>query len=156
MLRKIITGVALLCAASFAFAHGYQVGDLNIHHPWARATVAGAHNGGVFMTITSAKDDQLLKAETELADKVEFHEMKMVDGMMKMRPIASLPLAAESEVKLAPGGYHIMLFGLKRQLIEGEKFPMKLTFARGCVVNVEVKVENLTHGAASAPEHAAH
>lgn len=156
MLRNFITGVALLCATSFVFAHGYQVGDLKIRHPWARTTVVGAPIGGVFMTISSAKDDQLLNAETDLADKVEIHEMKMADGVMKMRAVASLPLAAGAEIKLAPGGYHIMLFGLKRQLIEGEKFPMKLTFSRAGVVNVEVKVENMSYGMASAPEHAAH
>jgi copper(I)-binding protein len=155
MLKNIFCGAALLCLSALSFAHGYTVGDLEIKHPWSRASATGAANAGVFMTIKAGSDDQLLKVAGDKAARVELHEMTMVDGVMKMRPINTLALAAKSETKLAPGTYHIMLMGLKAPLKEGEKFPITLTFAKAGTVTVQVKVESMTYQA-SAAAHAAH
>lgn len=155
MLKKCFISAALLCLSVLSFAHEYTVGELQIKHPWARASASGASNAGAFMVINSASDDQLVQVSGEIANKVEIHEMKMVDGVMKMRQISALPLAAGSETKLAPGTYHIMLMGLKQPLKEGEKFPLTLTFAKAGVVTVQVKVEAMTYQASSTA-HAAH
>jgi copper(I)-binding protein len=155
MLKKCFIGAALLCVSVLSLAHDYTVGELHIKHPWTRASASGATNAGAFMVIKSASNDQLLQVSGEIANKVEIHEMKMVDGVMKMRPVSALPLAAGTETKLAPGTYHIMLMGLKQPLKEGEKFPLTLTFAKAGVVTVQVKVEAMTYQAASAP-HSAH
>lgn len=155
MLKKSLIGAALLCLSALSFAHEYTVGDLQIKHPWARASASGANNAGAFMVINSASDDQLVQVSGDIANKVEIHEMKMVDGVMKMRPVSALPLAAGSETKLAPGSYHIMLMGLRQALKEGEKFPLTLTFAKAGSVTVQVKVESMTYQASSV-SHAAH
>ena len=49
---------------------------------------------------------------------------------MKMRPAGPLPIEPGKPVTLAPGGYHIMLSGLKRSLKQGDNFPITLSFAR--------------------------
>jgi len=41
-----------------------------------------------------------------------------------MRPVAALPVQPGNPVTLAPGGYHIMLMGLKQQLKQGDSFPV--------------------------------
>ncbi|WP_273429883.1 copper chaperone PCu(A)C [Chitinibacter tainanensis] len=145
MLKAAFAGAALLCATTLSYAHGFTVGDLTIQHPWARATAPAAKNAGAFMLIKTTKDDQLVKVDSDIAEKTELHEMKMADGVMKMSPIASLPVTVAAPAKLAPGGYHVMLLGLKRPLVAGEKFPLKLTFAKGGVVEVQVKVEDMTY-----------
>ena len=153
MFKKFILGATLFISAALASAHGYTAGDLNIKHPWARATVSGATVTGVFMTFKGKSADQLIAASTDVADKVEIHEMKMVDGMMKMRVLDKLDIPANQEVKLAPGGLHIMIFGLKKQLKDGDKFPMTLTFAKAGKVDVVVYVQAITE---NADPHAGH
>ena len=49
---------------------------------------------------------------------------------MKMRPVGPLPIEPGKPVTLAPGGYHIMLSGLKRSLKQGDSFPITLSFAK--------------------------
>jgi copper(I)-binding protein len=136
-------GLALLLAMGTALAHDYQVGELKIAHPWTRATAPAAKMGGVFLSVNnlSTEGDTLLKAESTVAEQTELHQMEMVDGVMKMRQVANLAVPAKGELKLAPGGLHIMLINLKQPLKEGEKIPLKLTFAKAGVVEVKVRVE---------------
>ncbi|WP_028455817.1 copper chaperone PCu(A)C [Chitinilyticum litopenaei] len=153
---KSLLGAAALLAALTAQAHEFTAGDVRIDHPWARATVATARNAGAFLTLTSAKGDQLLGVASPVADKVEVHEMKMEGNVMKMRPLPALELPAGKTVELVPGGYHIMLIGLKRQLKEGERFPLVLTFAKGGRAEVQVQVDALTAQPAAAAKHEHH
>jgi periplasmic copper chaperone A len=66
---------------------------------------------------------------------------------MKMRPVAALPVAPGKPVTLSPGGYHVMLMGLKQPLIKGESFPLMLTFEHASPITVRVQVENAGAGA---------
>ena len=154
MLKKLICS-ALFCLSSVAaLAHDYTLGDITINHPWARATPPRAVNAGVFMQLSSKSSDQLLFASSDLADKAEVHEMKIVDGVMKMRPLAAgLELAPNQSVKLAPGSFHIMLFGIKQALKEGDQFPLTLTFAKAGKITVDVKVQAMTDLTAETKPH---
>jgi hypothetical protein len=62
-------------------------------------------------------------------------------GMMKMRPVPGLSVAPGKPVKLAPGGYHIMLMGLKAPLKQGDSFPLTLRFEHAAPMTVTVNVE---------------
>ncbi|WP_282099200.1 copper chaperone PCu(A)C [Deefgea sp. CFH1-16] len=105
----------------------------------------------VFMTINSKTADQLLSASSDLASKTEIHEMKMSDGVMKMRPMAAgLPVTSNQTLTLAPGGYHIMLIGLKKGLVAGEKQALTLNFAKAGAINVTIDVKNIAHMPAAA------
>ena len=95
---------------------------------WARANAPGQRVGAAYMTFISAQDSTFVKAETTIADSVEIHSMTMKDGVMKMRMLNELPLSAGKPEKLAPGGFHLMLFDVKKQLIAGEKLDLTLTF----------------------------
>jgi len=59
---------------------------------------------------------------------VQIHNMKMEGGVMKMFAVDGVDLPANQTVKLAPGGYHVMLMDLKQQLKAGDHVPLKLTF----------------------------
>ena len=95
---------------------------------WARANAPGQTVGAAYMTFISAQDSTFVKAETTIASSVEIHSMKMSNGVMKMRMLNELPLSAGKPEKLAPGGFHLMLFDLKKQLIAGENIDLTLTF----------------------------
>ncbi len=143
-MKKVLLGWAgaLLMCSSLAIAHDFTLGKLKIDHPWSRATAPGAKVAGAFLQIRNGGDaDELLRAESDVAARVELHEMKMADGVMQMKAVKGVALPAGAEVKLAPGGYHVMLIDLKRPLKEGETFPMTLVFAKSGTVRVDVQIE---------------
>lgn len=119
-MRRLLLASALL--ASFAAQAQVKVDD-----PWVRATVAPQKATGAFMQLTSAKPAKVVAASSPVAAMVEIHEMKMDDGVMKMRAVDALPLPAGQAVALKPGSYHVMLMGLKGPIKAGETVPLMLT-----------------------------
>ncbi|MEW6767889.1 MAG: copper chaperone PCu(A)C [Pseudomonadota bacterium] len=142
---KVLVLVALAATLSgAASAHGFKVGDLDIGHPWTRATAGGAKVGGGYLTITNngKTPDRLVGVSLSTADHGEIHEMKMDGGVMQMRPLANgLEIKPGETVKLAPGGYHAMFMDLKEPLKEGALVKGQLTFEKAGKVDVEFKVE---------------
>ena len=66
----------------------------------------------------------------------------MSNGVMKMRPLENgLVIEPGKTVKLAPGGYHVMLMDLKSPLKQGEKLPITLEFEKAGKVTVSFDVE---------------
>jgi copper(I)-binding protein len=139
---------AALGLAGFAVqAHSFKLGDLDIGHPYARATAAGQAIGGGFLTLANhGSDDRLLGASAPVADKVELHSMRMVGDVMRMRQVEEIALPAGQTVELKPGGYHLMFVGLKAPLKAGDKFPLKLRFEKAGEVEVTVNVDPATAG----------
>jgi copper(I)-binding protein len=113
-----------------------------IDHPWARASAGAAKTGAAYLTITDqGQPDKLTGASTPVADTAELHESMADMGTMKMRPLSGLALAPGKPVTLAPGGYHLMLMGLKAPLKAGDTFPLTLRFEHAAPLTVTVAVE---------------
>jgi copper(I)-binding protein len=132
-MKKLLS--LLLMAALPALA------QVTVGEPWVRATVAAQKATGAFMTLTSAQPVKLVGVSSPAAGAVEVHEMKMVDDMMKMRQMQTLDLPAGQPVKLAPGGYHLMLLELKQPLKDGDKVPLTLEFEDAKKVRSKVVVD---------------
>ncbi len=98
----------------------------------------------VYMTIrnTGSQNDRLLKAEADIAQKVELHTAAMQGDQMKMAPVDSIQIPAGGEVKLQSGGDHIMLFGIARELKVGDVISLTLTFEKAGTAPVRVEVRN--------------
>ncbi|TGQ92526.1 MULTISPECIES: copper chaperone PCu(A)C [unclassified Mesorhizobium] len=136
----------LFVGAQAVPAHEFKVGDLEIVHPWSRATPAGAKVAGGYFTIVNkgSTPDRLLSISSDVSEKAELHQMGVTDGVMTMRPVdGGLEIPAGGKVALAPGGYHLMFIGLKRQPKQGEKFAATLTFEKAGTVSVEFAVEGM-------------
>jgi periplasmic copper chaperone A len=103
--------------------HGVAIMD-----NWVRASAPGQNVGAAYMSLLSAQDSTMIKAEADIAGSVEIHSMKMENGVMKMRMLEELPLKAGKVEKLAPGGFHLMLFDLKKPLTAGENVNFTLSF----------------------------
>ncbi len=133
--------LALLLAGPWAAsAHEFKVGDLEIDHPWSRATPPGAKVAGGYFTVTNhgSAPDRLVSISSDIAAKAEVHEMAVKDGVMTMRPVeGGLEIPAGGKLELKPGGYHLMLMGLKHPAKQGENFPATLTFEKAGSVTVE-------------------
>ena len=114
--------------------------NIQVEHAWSRATPAGT-TGVVYLTITDQGDpDKLTAVSSSVATKSELHESFDDHGIMKMRAVANLLVTTARPLTLAPGGYHIMLMGLKQPLVAGTTFPLTLTFAGAGDITTTVSV----------------
>jgi copper(I)-binding protein len=138
--------IAALClGAPIAQAHEVTVGDLEIGHPWSRATAPTAPTGAVYFHIENhgGMADRLLSAAGDVADAVEIHQNSMdSSGTMQMRPVDGVDIPAGGEAVLEPGGLHVMLIGLHAPLKAGASFPLTLTFEHAGTVTVDVEIQS--------------
>ncbi len=129
--------------------------QVTVTAPWIRATVPQAKAAGAFMQLQSAQDARLLEVRSSVAGIAEVHQMEMVGQTMKMHAVAGVDLPAGKTLHLAPGGYHIMLMDLKRQLKEGQTVPLTLLVqAKGKkpqTIEVAVPVKALAYVAPASP-----
>jgi periplasmic copper chaperone A len=115
---------------------------VTVQQAWARASAGAATTGAAYVTLMGAdQPDGLVGASTPVAATTEVHETTNDNGVMKMRPVGTIPIAPHQMVTLSPGGYHIMMMGLKQKLLAGESFPLTLTFSHTAPITVEVKVQ---------------
>lgn len=122
---KLTTTLVLGLLAAVAQAQAQaQTGVADV---WVRGTVPQQQGTGAFMRITSAQGARLVGVQSPVAAIAEIHEMKMDGGVMKMAAVPGLDLPAGKTVELKPGGYHLMLMGLKQQLKAGDQVPLTLT-----------------------------
>jgi periplasmic copper chaperone A len=129
-----------------ARAQEVKAGDLVITQAWSRATPNGAKIGGGYLTIENkgTAPDRLIGGSADVAAKVEVHEMAMNNGVMTMRPLdKGLTIEPGKTVKLAPGGYHLMIFDLKAPLKQGDKVPVTLEFEKAGKVNLSLDVQGI-------------
>ncbi|HTA99998.1 MAG TPA: copper chaperone PCu(A)C [Bradyrhizobium sp.] len=145
--RSLAFTVLLACLfGSPLRAEEVKAGDIVITQAWARATPGGAKIGGGYLTIENkgSAPDRLIGGSAEIAGKVEVHEMAMKNGVMTMRPLDNgLTIEPGKTVKLAPGGYHLMMFDLKGPLKQGDKLPLTLDFEKAGKVKLSLDVEGV-------------
>lgn len=152
---KFAATLALILLALPAAAHDYTVGTISIGHIWAAESTPQAKNGVAYVPLkNNGKEADVLKgADSPGAEKVEFHQTTIEDGVAKMRPLNGVALAPGEEVDLKPGGKHIMLIGLKKQLLDGEKLPITLHFEKAGDITVEAHIQKKATTPVSTHEH---
>jgi copper(I)-binding protein len=148
------------CLLAGLIATGAAWAQVNVEDGWARATVQGQKATGAFMKITAPQTTRLVSVVTPVAGVAEIHEMKMDNGVMKMRALPEgLDLPANKSVELKPGSYHLMLMDLKAPLMKDSSVALTLTFkdAKGKETQQQISVP-VTAGAPAKqmPGHAEH
>lgn len=131
--------------------------SIRVESVWARPSsvgmpAAGTPMGGmggdapvtsaVYMVIVNEGQaaDELVGASSDVAATVETHETTIVNDVMRMQPVKGIPVPAAGKVELKPGGYHVMLIGVMRDLKPGDRFTVKLRFQRSGEVTVTPEV----------------
>jgi copper(I)-binding protein len=145
----------LLCVLVAALTGtGRAATSIVVSDAWSRPAIA---TGVAYLTIAnhSARPDRLISAASPVANAVELHEstetktsmgsmgsMGSMNGMTmggvaSMHRVAFIPIPAEGTADVSPGGYHIMLIGLRNDLHSNQTFPLRLHFARaGWIVTI--------------------
>jgi copper(I)-binding protein len=113
--------------------------NIFVKDAWVRGVPPSAKTTAAFMIIQNKGSDEMVldSATSELAETVQIHTMEQVGEIMKMREVSEISIPAHGQTALAPKGYHIMLIGLLRPVVEGEMIPLLLNFADGTTVKVD-------------------
>ena len=125
--------------------------SLMIEGAFARASLGHGKNSAAYLSIRNhaSKDDYLIDVKTNVAAMTSLHNHINDKGIMKMRAVKQIVIPRDGSIRLQPGGFHIMLMGLKKPLVEGDKFDLKLVFKNAgnimCSVIVK-KVHAMGHG----------
>lgn len=138
-MKKILLSSILLLTSHIAFA------DVNIESAYVRAVPPGQINSAAFMQLknTGTQEISLIAASGDVAKNVELHTHIQDDGVMKMRQISQINLPAGAPVTLQPGGMHIMLIGLTRNLTAGENIDLALKFSDGTEQTLQIPVKEI-------------
>lgn len=86
----------------------------------------------------------LLSATTTVAEKAELQIPIKSAGKARMESANAIAIPANGEIRLEPGGSHILFNGLKKPLEEGERFPVVLKFRNAGEITVEMWVQQPT------------
>ncbi len=147
-LRTILTipllaGALALTGAPIS-AQESKAGGISIVQPWIRATPTAAKTAAGYLKVTNngKEADALVSATVDGAEATEIHEMAMKDNVMTMRRLdKGADVKPGETLELKPGGFHLMMIGLKAPYRKGESVKATLTFAKAGTVAVEFKVE---------------
>ncbi|WP_293267784.1 copper chaperone PCu(A)C [Neptunomonas sp.] len=138
-MKKVLLSTILLLSSQLATA------EVHIDGAYARAVPPGQMNSATFMQITN--DDEkglsLVSATSDAAKNVELHTHIQDNGVMRMRQINEIKLPSDQKVTLQPGGMHIMMIGLTRNLHAGEHINLSLTFSDGSQKSLQVPVKKI-------------
>jgi copper(I)-binding protein len=148
-LRLIAAAASFVFMLSSAQAHDVRLGDLEIIHPWARATPPEAKVGGGYLTVVNhgTQPDRLTAVSSPIAAKAQLHTMVMEDNIAKMRELPDgVEIPAGGTVELKPQSFHIMFMGLKKPLTAKESFEAELTFEKAGKIMAEFAVQPIDAG----------
>ena len=141
-MRRFAIATAAFLAAASVYAADAKVGNLSIDDVWARTGQPGQVSAAYFEVKNKGAADKIVSANCDCAKATELHNVKMIDGAMKMYQVQAMDIPADGELKLKPGSYHIMLIGLNRPLVAGETLPIKVKFEKAGEVTLQAKVKD--------------
>lgn len=137
-LLGLVLGFVLQGSLTLAVA---QTSTVQVEHAWSRPAPAG-RVGVLYCTITdSGVPDRLTGISTPAAERAELHQSLSENGIAKMRAVPNAAVAPGKPLTLSPGGYHVMLMGLKQALKPGDKFPVTFTFDHAGAITTTAVVE---------------
>ena len=144
-LHRTLTALLLLIGSSLAIAADatFTVGE-----PWIREApptvrvmagyMAMVNTGNTTVTVTSISSPDF--------EAAEIHRTVVKEGVARMLPVTQLDIPANSQLKLEPGGLHLMLFEPQRPLLEGATVTLTIHRSNGSNVTVTAPVIRKTGG----------
>jgi len=143
-MKKLLILVLLFATPALAQAAA-PTADVQVTNAYIRTMPPGRTTTAGFLTIANNSDQscELTGAMSTLSNRLEFHEHQHIQGMMKMRPVATVVVPAGETVVFEPGGLHIMLFNIDTELAAGEVTQMQLITDQCGSISFDAKVRSL-------------
>ena len=125
------------------FSSQPQTDEVVIRDGWIQEGPPSQKITAGYMVIENHTDTDLSlqSASTEVAQVVELHKMEFVEGIMKMHRVETINIPAGGQTELKPGGYHLMVIGLRKELKDGDKVDIRLQFSHDIRKTVTVPVK---------------
>ena len=116
---------------------------IEFDNPYVHLPPPGATVTALFVKIMNhtEKDVHLIEVKGDIAETFELHSMQTIDGKMKMRRVPSIQIPKNKSVELMPGSFHVMIFGLKKTLNNGQISHFTLIFDNGEKLDLAAKIE---------------
>lgn len=150
-MRAIFPALALFSLASLA-----ACGDpapTYVDQAWIRVSPNADSPSAGYFTVHGGEAPVTLRGVlTDRAQRVEMHESVEQGGMMTMRPVESVDVPAKGTVVFAPGGKHIMLWGVNPAAVEQGKMPLTFLFSNGDRIIVDAVIQKPKETAAPEDE----
>ncbi|PKG97798.1 copper chaperone PCu(A)C [Paraglaciecola sp. MB-3u-78] len=135
MLRLIVLLGSLLVT-------GVIYAEIIVTEATVRLLPPGVPNTAAYFSIQNSSDTTqiLIGASADFATKAEIHNHIMVNDMMRMEQQSEVVIQPGESVQFAPGGLHLMLFGLKQPLLEGQSVAISLQTKDGEFIVIQANV----------------
>lgn len=127
--------------------------------PWVRLVPPGVPNTAAYLGLRNNSDEDLwiVGGASPVSEVTELHDHAMdAAGVMRMRKVSGIPVAAGGAVELQPGGLHVMLIGLTGTLAENARVPITLVTDTGQTLRFEARVRRGTPPARGTGHHQHH
>lgn len=124
IIALLMLGLALLTGR---LAHSRGIEQAQVRNAVVRlAAVSGRPAAGYFSLEGGVTNDRLTGVTGSPGIRVELHESMTMHGAMSMIALKSVDVPANGQVAFAPGGKHLMIYGLPATMKPGT--PVLLTF----------------------------
>jgi copper(I)-binding protein len=142
ILLSLVVAIVVSAAQAADQVKGTAAGEVMISNPYARAATQTQKSSAVYMSIMNngKTGHAIVRAKGDVSKVVELHTHIEEGGMSRMRPVDKIELAPGAATELKPGGLHIMLIDLTRNLAEGDKVQLELEFEDGSKATVAAPV----------------
>ena len=142
-----------LTACSVQATHPISVKD-----GFARATFPMAQSAALYLTLSNEGEAPVkltgVTVSADIASDAQIHTTEMDNDMMRMREVKEgIVIAPGESLSFAPGGYHVMLLGLEKGLVEGTSVSLTLSFDSATDYAVELPVKGIDKEAAHQHHH---
>ena len=121
---------------------------IEVTDPWIREAPPGAKVLAAYLVIANQGDQAatITAITSPDFDRIEMHRTRVEDGVARMIPMDSLPIAAASRVVLEPGGMHLMLYTPRRLLRAGDSVVLDIQQSGAASIRITVPVVKLNAG----------
>ncbi|HEX7370055.1 MAG TPA: copper chaperone PCu(A)C [Rhodanobacteraceae bacterium] len=133
--------VCLFVISAAAIAATPTTSSIQVEHAWIRWLPANLPVGG-YATVRNDSDGSLRLTGASSPDfgMVMLMQSRLADNDSSMVDAPFIDVPAHGQVKLAPGGYHLMLSHARHSIKPGDKVPVTLHFANGATLQVDFSV----------------
>lgn len=143
-MKRILWMTMAMMMAMLMPSFAAEAAGLEVQGAWVRLPPPVSDTAAVYAVFRNpgAKDVRITGVSVNKAAGVAASAMLHTMAGGRMHMLKSLDVPAGGEVRLAPGGMHIMLMGLKHALTAGEKVRLELIYADGTHQPIEAVVRD--------------
>lgn len=142
-IKTIILVLLLTFVSSYSHAENTPSNaHISFTKPWIRLLPPTVMSTAGYVEINNSNTvaDKLLDVWSPTINGVSVHQTKEVDGLLKMLKAENTTIPPMGKLVLQPGGYHLMLMGLEKPLVESETVMICFEFEKAGIVHVNFPV----------------